>query len=155
MITRPLDLEARLSLPPRNFDLAFWLSAMLIALFFGLLGSRFVLAPGLLVGADGADFALPQLGAAAQNARTAPVVVSYRRDDVILFEEGRYNLSDLRKRLEEYAKKHPGEVLLVLADRQVSMQAISDLSAMATSAGFAGIVVAGETQGASQPAPLR
>ena len=50
MITRPLDLQSRLSAPPRDLDFFAWVNVAVIALFFGLLGSRFVLAPGLPVG---------------------------------------------------------------------------------------------------------
>lgn len=139
MITRPLELESRLSSPPRDLDFVAWVNVALIVLFFGLLGSRFVLAPGLLVGADSLE--LPKT-ANPQYAGTASVVVSYRRDDVILFEGAIVKLPELKQRLEVYAKQHPGEVLLLLADRRVTMQAVSDLAAMAQSVGFAYVQMA-------------
>lgn len=139
MITRPLELESRLSSPPRDLDFVAWVNVALIALFFGLLGSRFVLAPGLLVGAD--SFELPKT-ASPQYSGTASVVVSYRGDDVILFEGAIVKLPELRQRLEVYAKQHPGEVLLLLADRRVTMQAVSELAAMAQSVGFAYVQMA-------------
>lgn len=47
MITRPLDLASRLRPPPRGLDWLFVMNVALVALFFSLFGSRFVLAPGL------------------------------------------------------------------------------------------------------------
>ena len=143
MLTRPLELESRLSPPPRDLDFVAWVNVGLIALFFGLLGSRFVLAPGILLGADSGGFELPKT-TGLQYSGTASVVVSYRRDDVILFEGAIVQLPELRHRLEVYAKQHPGEVLLLLADRHVTMQAVSDLSVMAQSVGFAYVLMAGE-----------
>ena len=148
MITRPLELQSRLSAPPRDLDFFAWVSVGVIALFFGLLGSKFVLAPGVPVGVDGNSLDLPQVSGAAEGLGQASVVVSYRRDNVILFEGGMYTLSELRKHMEAYAKQHPKAVMLVRADRQVSMQAFLDLCEMARQVGFANVVAAAE-----QPAP--
>jgi biopolymer transport protein ExbD len=145
MITQPLELQSRLSPPPRDLDFFAWVNIGLIALFFGLLGSRFVLAPGLAVGVGGeSTLALPQIGGAMAGAGPASVVVSYRRDDVILFEGGMYNLRELRQHMEAYARKHPGAVMLVRADRQVSMQAFLNLCEMAREVGFANVLAAAE-----------
>ena len=142
MITRPLELESRLSPPPRDLDFVAWVNVGLIALFFTLLGSRFVLAPGLLLAADGQDFQLPT-AQGMQPVATAPVVIYYRQDDVIVLEDAIIKLPELRERLRAYAKQHPGEVLLLKADRRVSAQALSDLVATAQSVGFAAVLVAG------------
>ncbi len=148
MITRPLELQSRLSPPPRDLDFFAWVNVAAIVLFFGLLGSRFVLAPGLSVGVGGEALVLPQVGGTTENAGPAAVVVSYRRDNVILFEGGMYTLPELRKHMESYARLHPGAVMLVRSDRQVSMQAFLDLCEMARSVGFANVLVAAE-----QPQP--
>jgi biopolymer transport protein ExbD len=149
MITRPLDLVSRLSPAPRDLDFFAWVNVALIVLFFGLLGSRFVLAPGLAmaVGESGSDLDLPALGTSTSGEGVASVVVSYRRDNVILFEGGMYSQADLRKQMADYVRKHPGAVLLVRADRQVSMQAFLDLCEMAKSVGFANVLVAAESAG--------
>ena len=155
MITRPLDLQSRLSPPPRDLDVVAWLNVGLIALFFGLLGSRFVLPPGLLVGVgeSGAEvLPLVDRTLASESTNAASVVVSYRRDNVILFEGGMYSLAELRKHVEGYAKAHPGAVMLVHSDRQVSVQAILDLCVMARSVGFANVLLAWETQETAGPA---
>ena len=150
MITRPLELESRLSPPPRDLDFVAWVNVALIVLFFSLLGSRFVLAPGVSVGVGDQEGGpeLPQSGGTLENTGAASVVVSYRRDNVILFEGGMYSLADLQKQMADYVKKHPGAVMLVRADRQVSMQAFLDLCNMARSVGFASVVVPAESPGA-------
>jgi biopolymer transport protein ExbD len=153
MITSPLDLQSRLSPPPRDLDFFAWVNAGVIALFFGLLGSRFVLAPGLPIGvASDTELVLPEVAGAVTNAGPASVVVSYRRDDVILFEGGKYTLRELRKHMEAYAKQHPGAVMLVRSDYQVSMQAILKLCEMAREVGFANVLLAAE-QPHSTPNP--
>ena len=145
MITGPLELRSRLSPPPRDLDFFAWVNVGVIVLFFALLGSRFVLAPGLPVGLSGeAELALPEVGAGTQVVAPASVVVSYRRDDVILFEGGKYTLTELRGHMELYAKQHPGAVMLVRADREVSMQAFLNLCEMARQAGFAHVLAAAE-----------
>jgi biopolymer transport protein ExbD len=141
MITGPLELQSRLSPPPRNLDAFFWVSAGVVALLFGVLGSRFVMAPGFLVEPGGPSAELPA-AATAQALAETHAVVSYRNDQAILFEGIRYSrLADLQPELEKFAKKHPGSVLLLLAERGVSLQGAADLSAMAGAAGFARVLV--------------
>lgn len=151
MITKPLELESRLSPPPRDLDFVSWVNVALIFLFFSLLGSRFVLAPGLLMGTGNERFTMPRNGH-PQLSQTASVVVSYRRDNVILFEGAIVNSTELEKRLAAYAKKRPGEVLLLIADKNVTLQAVSELSAMAQSVGFAYVQTANELPDAESDA---
>jgi biopolymer transport protein ExbD len=154
MITRPLELESRLSTPPRDLDFVAWVNVGVIVLFFSLLGSRFVLEPGMPIGVDDRNnLVLPQGSVPSENTRSGPesVVVSYRRDNVILFEGGMYSLPALQKQMAGYVKKHPGAVMLVRADRQVSLQAFLELCSMAHAVGFANVVVAAEPQAAADP----
>ena len=152
MITRPLELESRMSPPPRDLDFVAWVNVGMIVLFFSLLGSRFVLAPGLLVGlGEPGAVELPNIGTASQGYDKASVVVSIRSDRVILFDGGMYSLSELRKHMAGYIKSHPGAVMLVKADRQVSVQAFADLSEMARSVGFEHVILGGEPSGPQQP----
>ena len=121
MITHPLELQSKLSAPPRDLDMLFWVNVGVVALFFSLLGSQFVLAPGLPVQV-GSALELPQ--STSTNQVATQVVVSYRRDDMVLFEGGIFVLDDLRSRFQEYAKDHPGAVLLVRCDKAVSVQGL-------------------------------
>lgn len=152
MITRPLDLQSKLTPPPRDLDLFFWVNIGAVALFFALLGSRFVLAPGVPVQVGGAPAALelPQTQAPVQGS--ASVVVSYRRDNMVLFEGGIYELRDLRLAMETYARKHPGATMLVRVDKQVSVQGLLDLFDLAKAAGFAQVLLAAEPHGNEESA---
>lgn len=152
MITRPLDLESRMSPPPRDFNAVAWVNVGLIVLFFSLLGSRFVLATGVLVGVGEAGaIELPSVDPASASTTATSVVVSYRRDNVILFEGGMYSLAELRKHMEVYTKNNPGSVMLVRADKQVSNQALADLFAMAGAVGFKNVLLAAEPTVAENP----
>ncbi len=151
MITHPLDLQSKLSAPPRDLDMLFWVNVGAVLLFFSVLGSRFVLAPGLPVQV-GSALELPQSAATTQG--TAPVVVSYRRDNMVLFEGGIFVLDDLRPRFQEYAKAHPGAVLLVRYDKAVSMQGFVTLCDLAHATGFASVLVAAEPQAGEAGAKL-
>ncbi|RXK53078.1 hypothetical protein ESB00_15315 [Oleiharenicola lentus] len=154
MISGPLELQSRLSPPPRDLDVFAWVNTGLIVLFFALLGSRFVLAPGLPVGLSGdGSWALPRMDGAAENAVPASVVVSYLREDVILFEGGKFTLAELRKHMEIYAKEHPGAVMLVRADRQVSIQDFAKLASMASQVGFSQAQLAMEQPVAEEGQP--
>lgn len=137
MITRPLELEARLSPPPRDFTAVAWVNAGVIVLFFSLLGSRFILAPGLLI-------ELPKADPASIAAVPTSTVINYSRDNVIMFEGGIYTLAELRTRLAGYAKQHPGAVMQVNADKQVSAQAVTDLGGLVTSFGFEYVLMGAE-----------
>jgi biopolymer transport protein ExbD len=106
------------------------------------------------VGGDGEKtIVLPEVSGATESAGPASVVVSYRRDNVILFEGGMYSLAELRKHMERYVRQHPGAIMLVRSDRQVSMQAFLDLCEMARSVGFARVMVAAEQPPAGTTLP--
>lgn len=145
MITRPLELESRLSPPPRDLDFVAWVNVGVIVLFFSLLGSRFVVPPGMPISLGEQNYlTLPLGGGTGESPPGESVVVNYLRDNVVLFEDGMYSLADLRKQMAVYTKKHPDAVMLVLMDRQVSVQAFLDLSNMAKAAGFAHVVLLAE-----------
>lgn len=147
MITQPFGLEGKLSPRPRDMDALFWVNAGAIVLFFTLLGSRFVLATGERVQLGGTG--LPVLNSAVE--RAASVVLSYKRDNMVLFEGGIFELRQLREPLEAYVNKHPGAVMLVRVDKQVSVQGLLEVFDLAKSAGFAEVLLAAEPQSADQP----
>jgi biopolymer transport protein ExbD len=144
VITRPLDLQSRLSAPPRDADVFFWLNVTVVALFFGLLGARFIQGTGEQVQLDGATqgFAVPQESTVTH--APASVVVSYRRDNMVLFEGGIFDLRDLQAPLEKYARLHPGSTLMARVDKAVSAQGLLDLCDLARKAGFAQVLLAAE-----------
>jgi biopolymer transport protein ExbD len=134
MITRPLELAARLQPPPRSFDAWFFVNGALLVLFFALFGSRFVLAPGL-----GVDFRLPETAGATAGAAPATVVISVPHSDMVLVPDGLVNYAQLRIWLRTRALREKGLVLLVRADRRVPTGDLGVIAEMAGQAGFAGV----------------
>jgi biopolymer transport protein ExbD len=133
MITRPLELAARLRPPPRNLDALFLVNGALLGLFFVVFGSRFVLAPGL-----GVDFRLPTLAGAVDGAAATMVVISLPRSDMVLVEDSRLNYAQLRGWLEKRGAREKGLALLVRADRRVPLEDMGKIAEMAGRAGFTG-----------------
>ncbi len=143
MITHPLDLASKLRPPPRNLDALFLVNGLLIVVFFGLFGSRFVLAPGL-----GVDFRLPEMAGAIGGAAPSAIVISLPRSDMVLVDDGMLDYTQLRSWLEKRARSEKGLPLLVRADRRVPMEDLGVIAELAVKAGFTGGV-----QWAMEPAP--
>lgn len=151
MITRPLNLAGYLRPTPRNFDVLFVVNAGLLALFFTLFGSRFVLSPGLAV-----DFEVPTMkGVAsrpASGSRVVPITVD--RAGVKHVNEGMLkNESDLRLWLKIQSERKPGEKLPpslhVLATASVPLSDLVQVMSEARRAGFQEISL---DMGDSEPA---
>lgn len=139
MITRPLDLSSRLRPPPRGFEFLFFVNVGLIAVFFTLFGSRFVLSPGL-----GVDFSVPTSSASLLRAAPADVVVAIKAKDMAFVEGAKVNFDGLRRYLAERAKGRTGLRLLVQADAALSTLDLTEIYDMARDAGFAAVQVATE-----------
>jgi biopolymer transport protein ExbD len=139
MIARPLELAARLSPPPRNFDAYFFINGGLLVLFFALFGSRFVLEPGL-----GVDFQLPAVVGARQGAVGTTCHISVLRSEQIFTDDGLLNLENLPDWLKAQAQKTPHPALLIRASTHVPVADISRIFSMARSAGFGPVILAAE-----------
>ncbi|HTQ31226.1 MAG TPA: biopolymer transporter ExbD [Opitutaceae bacterium] len=150
MITRPLDLASRVRPAPQSFDAFYFINAGLLVLFFVLFGSRFVLAPGLGVGLSG-GFALPVMPGARAGAAATTTVISVPRPGVALVDEGMISFAGLGDWLKVHARGRKAPALLIRADRNVPMQNIADLAAMAKTAGFAYVQLAFDEPGAAGP----
>lgn len=138
MITKPLNLETHLRPVPRNFDWLFLVNGCMIVLFFMLFGSRFVLAPGLVM-------TLPTMKGDTVSLAPASVVVSVPRANMVLFEDSLLTIPQLKARFVEYAKGRKGLSLLVRADREVPTQTLWEIVDAATAAGFAPVTFAAQT----------
>lgn len=129
MITRPLDLASRLKPPPRSNDWIFLVNAGLLALFFSLFGSRFVLAPGFS--------ALPGVVGASTNARTATHHITVHGERQILAGDGLRDFAGLRSWLTAQAKaSRQPPVLLVVAKPEVDLELMARITSEAVQAGF-------------------
>ena len=140
MITRPLDLLSKLRPPPRNFDFLFLVNCGLIALFFTLFSSHFVLSPGLRV--NNQDLLLPSSQDALTNATATPISVSVNASGQILSDTGLIALPRLREWLSAQAKRAPGSRLLVIMDTRAPMDVFTNISDAAKAGGFSDIQLA-------------
>lgn len=131
MITRPLDLASRLRPEPRSSDWLFYVNGGLIALFFFLFGSRYVLSPGL-----GLDFQLPEVEGANAEARLTTHVITVVNAGQILVGDGRSDLDQLPAWLNAQAKTEKRPVLLIRASAGVPAMILTKIIGMAEKAGF-------------------
>ncbi len=143
MITRPLDLASKLRPEPRNFDFVFLVNGGLIALFFVLFGSRFVIAPGL-----GVDFHVPVMPGAREGSVVTTHHITVTASGVIFLDEGPADLDRLRDWLKKEAAKTRHPTLLARADARVSAGLMADITSAAHEAGFQVLWGAEEPQAA-------
>ncbi len=128
MITQPFEFEKHLRPPPRSFDVFFYVNVGVLALFLSLFTSKFVLAPG-------PKFDLPVVPDPVGTAQATGLVVNLQRDNLILFEGGRYSMDGFRQRLGEMVAAKGATRLLLRVDKQTSAQALVTFTSIATAAG--------------------
>ncbi len=143
MITRPLDLASRLRPEPKNFDALFFVNGGLLAVFFGLFGSHFVLAPGLSL-----NFRLPVMPGTEANAQSPTHMISVVNAEQIFTDDGLRKLSDLRAWLAQQKKGAGTPLLLVRGSADVQTSVLVEISSAAAAAGFGVLWAAGEPAGA-------
>jgi len=139
VITRPLELAARLRPAPRSFDALFYVNAGLAALFFTLFGSRFVLSPGL-----GVDFQLPRLSGAVARASLTTSYLSVKRSGQIVTESGLLDLGQLGGWLKAQAARDREPSLLIRASAGVTLDDLMKIQTEAIDAGFVAVAWAAE-----------
>lgn len=131
MITRPLDLSARLRPAPRSFLALAIANVGLVAFFFVLFGSRFVLAPGV-----GADFQLPEVPGATAGAVATTHHLNVVGSGQVFAGDGLRDVSQLRPWLERQAGTAASPSLLVQASREVPLAVVMEIAGLAHAAGF-------------------
>ncbi len=131
MITRPLDLASKMRPEPRSYDALFWVNGALLALFFLLFGSRFVLAPGL-----GVDFSLPIMQGADAGAARTTHVISVARPGLIFTDDGALNMDQLTGWLSKQGKETDEASLLVRANANIPVSDLTDIISAARNSGF-------------------
>ena len=139
MITRPLDLASRLRPPPRGLDWLFVMNVALVAFFFFVFGSRFVLAPGL-----GVDFRLPGVAGSSASARSTTHVISVINSGQVFTPDGLTSIPDLGRWLKSEAGRTRSPRLLVRAGAEVPTSVLADVAAAAAAAGFEMVWAVGE-----------
>lgn len=135
MIARPLDLASHLRAEPRDFDAIFYVNVGVLALFFTLFGSRFVLAPGL-----GLDFELPQVAGALEGAGPTTCYISVLRTGQVFTDDGLFSLAQLQDWLGAQARRYRRPSLLIRASAGVPLSSLSRIFDLAHKAGFRVVV---------------
>ncbi len=144
MIARPLDLASRLAPPPRRLEYVFFLNVGLVAVMFGLFGSRFLVSPGL------SGSFLPAAPGARDRAAPATAFVSVRASGQIFTNDGLKTLEQLRPWLESqhassgaaFATKGVPAQLEILADAGLPTGLLAQIVSAASAAGYASTVIA-------------
>jgi biopolymer transport protein ExbD len=147
MITRPFNFETHLTRPHSRLDLVPFVDVGVILLFFGLLGSRFVLAPGVAI-----NLRLPATAAATLDALPTSrvlTVMEVEGHEMLIFEGRILNLASFERLLKEQAADFSGDVLLVRLDRDVSTSLLARVCELAAHAGFNQVLLAAEPEPAA------
>lgn len=131
MITRPLDLAAKMRSDPRSFDWLFFVNGGLIVLFFFLFGSRFVLAPGLAL-----EPRLAEIAGANATARMTTEVISVLSSGQILTRDGTRKLEELTAWLVKQRGNEREPTLLVHAGGAGAIARLVEISNAAQLAGY-------------------
>ncbi|MDR0902769.1 MAG: biopolymer transporter ExbD [Opitutaceae bacterium] len=150
MITRPLDLASQLRPPPRRNDWVYMVNAALLAGFFLLFGSRFVLSPALMTG--DASLRLPRGNAAGVALVAASEVVSVKTNGQIFTDNGLVSQAQLRVWFADKIARNSASALLIRADGGVSLDLVTQVSDAARQAGFKQVSLAIEPGGPALPA---
>jgi biopolymer transport protein ExbD len=143
MTVRPLELASRLRPEPRNFDWLFFVNAGLLVFFFSVLGSRFVVAPGLQIES--------MVGARASATPTTHFI-SVSNSGTIFAPQGPVTLEGLKKWLADEARATKSPSLLVIAAGGVLVDKQAAIVSAATKAGFRVVWAFEEASGAGETA---
>jgi biopolymer transport protein ExbD len=121
-----------------------YLNVILLVVFFSLLGSRFVLSPGL-----GVDFELPTLDGARAGAAQTPYYINVLRSGQIFTDDGLVDMGQLHDWLKARAAHEVRPTLLIRASSEVSLSELVEIQGVARSAGFGRVLIGAEDRGAA------
>jgi biopolymer transport protein ExbD len=148
MIARPLDLASRLRPPPHGTGALHYLNVILLVVFFSILGSRFVLSPGL-----GVDFDMPSLDGARAGAGQTPYYINVLRSGQIFTDDGLVDMGQLHGWLKARAARDVRPTLLIRASSEVSLSELVEIEGAARAEGFGKVLIGAEDRsgGPNQP----
>lgn len=153
-LARPLELQSRLRAPELGPDVAALFDIALIVLMLGLLGSRFVYAPGTTVGLE--ELRLPRASQARVPGAPTVDVLTLLPNQRLIY-RGRF--LSLEAWAAEMAVAPPlaarglGATLLLKADERVTLQSFLRVSDVARAAGYERVQIAERPAG--EPDSLR
>lgn len=156
----PLGLRNRVPVPDTRMDTLPLVTVLLLAIILSLAGSRFLYSPGLTMALDhSTDPAHPlqlptvlplpvsshsPLPGAVTDATLT--VFSAKSDNLFIFEGHIYTFADEQLKRDLQTAAHRSPVLLLKADRSLSLQTLFRLTDLAREAGFKQVQIAGESR---------
>jgi len=156
-LSTPLDLQAQLRPPPRRFNAAALADVVIIAVFFSLLGSRFLTPPGVSIDlptsaiaeetgiAPAASLTVSGTGLDTDAADLPDVsVVTLRQSQLAIFEGDITSVEKLEPQMRAFleARQPAHPVLLLKASEDVSVQTLLQVMEAAQAAGFKQVRIA-------------
>lgn len=152
MVTRPLDLLSKVKRPAVGTDWLYFVNAGLIALFFILFGSRFVISPGILVSTEqgNREMVLPRIPESRIVGAPTTVVISVAGPDLVFTDDGKYTFAEIRRWLLERGKKEPGARLLLRTEAALLLGDFTEIFSAAHQAGFV-VLLAAEAESTASP----
>lgn len=141
MITKPFNFSERLKVPSEGIEAVPFIDVILILLFFSILSSRFVFAPGITL-------SLPTTIEAPGDVVAASSVLTVNEiegREMLIFKGGIFTLETLPRAFEN-RERGTEEVLLVRVDQTVSMQLLVRVCELAEDAGFVRVQIAAEPE---------
>ena len=137
--TEPFGLKARLKRPTIKLDVVPVLDLLFIALFFGLLFTRFVMIPGIRV-------ELPKSELRMSPSNLPVTVLTIGNGGMLFFDGAVFELSSIERGFKNYYEKilQQDVVLLIKTEGSMNLQLFLELCQMAKDAGFVQVQIAGE-----------
>jgi len=137
--TEPFGLKARLKRSTIKLDVIPVLDLLFIALFFGLLFTRFVMVPGVRV-------ELPKSDLRMSPSNLPVTVLTIGNGGMLFFDGAVFELSSIERGFKKYYEKivEQDVVLLIKTEGSMNLQLFLELCQMAKDAGFVQVQIAGE-----------
>ncbi len=135
----PFGLIARLKRPTIKLDVVPVLDLLVIALFFGLLFTRFVMVPGLKV-------ELPKSELKMSLSKLPVAVLTIGNGGMLFFDGAVFELNSIMRGFEKHHENMLGKdiVLFIKTEGSMDLQLFLELCQMAKEAGFVQVQIAGE-----------
>lgn len=139
---RPLQLQQALQPLDRRLDLVPLLDMLLLALTIVMLGSPFVMAPGLSVDIEG-GFQLPSSSQSRLRGLPVVEVLTVRHAESLFYQGRPYTLEELESMAPgTLLQPREGSILLVRAHRRVTLDTLFRVADWARREGYANIQLA-------------
>jgi biopolymer transport protein ExbD len=140
-VTQPLSLQKGLSRPCEGLSMTPLFDVLLLAFAFSLLGSRFIMAPGLSLSMQGIE--LPQLEHSAQGVPTVEVITVKGLDSIFYRGEHTTHTRLMQQLLAGELSDIEGGTLLMRLHRGAPVDTLYRMSEWARQAGYTQVQLAG------------